>query len=84
MTKKSKLTILKGEGANQHVLHGSISYSEIEDYMCLEVEKAELKHETLTGEFAEHNTLQVPNGKLHMGVQVEKNPFSGEINRILD
>lgn len=82
--KPKKLVILKGEGSNQHTLIGDVKAGETEDFMKLEVKDTTLFHETPTGQFAEHNTLVIPDGKLVMGKQVQYSPWSGEVTRVID
>lgn len=82
---KNKQILLKGEGTNQHVLHGSFDSNEIQDFMLVTVKKDSLlKHEEPNGSFAEHNTLPLEEGEWVMGKQVEYNPFKKEISRIWD
>jgi hypothetical protein len=84
--KKSKQTILKGEGANQHTLYGSFSSeATLTDFAEISV-KADsvLKHEEPNGKFAEHKGLQVEQGNWVMGRQVEYNPFSQNVSRVWD
>lgn len=87
-TKKSKTkhTLLKGEGANQHTLYGKFSLDEGEtDFTEVAVkEDSQLRHEQPDGKFAEHNTLKVGKGDWVMGKQVEYNPFRQSITRIWD
>lgn len=83
---KTKHTILKGEGANQHTLYGKFSLdAEQDDFTEVVVkEDSELRHEQPDGSFAEHNTLKVKKGEWVMGKQVEYNPFKQSISRIWD
>jgi hypothetical protein len=96
---ESKRILLKGEGRNQHVLHGTFSaeksgehvlhgeadIAEPEEFLRLTVTKDSLlKHEEPNGSFAEHNTLQLETGNWVMGKQVEYNPFKQSISRIWD
>ena len=47
---KTKHTILKGEGTNQHTLYGKFGIEEVEDYPSVDVkEKTILKHEMPNG-----------------------------------
>lgn len=83
--KAKKLTILKGEGANQHTVYNNVSYTAVADFMQIETKDATLFHETPTGHWSkEHKTLAIPNGVNVMGKQVEYNPFSQEVSRIWD
>jgi hypothetical protein len=85
MVKKKKHIILKGEGVNQHVLHGDFMIEETPEFSKLVVNKnGVLKHEKPSGEFAEHKSLAVESGNWVMGKQVEYNPFNQEITRIWD
>lgn len=83
---KKKLTILKGEGSNQHTLYGSFDVLDIDGYQVIEVnENSLLKHERPDGSFSqEHKTLQVPSGTWVVGKQVEWNPFSARVVEIWD
>jgi hypothetical protein len=83
--KAKKLTILKGEGANQHTVYGNVSYTSVADFMEISTKDSKLFHETPIGGWSnEHKTLSIPNGRNVMGLQSEFNPFSGEVTRILD
>ena len=63
MQKKTKHTLLKGEGINQHTLYGDFKIGNEEDYTNVIVEKeSELKHEQPNGKFAEHNGLMIEKG----------------------
>ena len=85
MQKKTKHTLLKGEGANQHTLYGDFKIGDEEDYTNVIVEKeSELKHEQPNGKFAEHNGLMITKGNWIMGKQVEFNPFENTISRVWD
>jgi len=86
MTKKTLHIILRGEGANQHVLHGDFKVeTEERDFSTLVVTKnGKLRHEQPDGSFAEHKTLNVESGNWVMGKQVEYNPFKQEISAIWD
>lgn len=86
MTKTTKHIILRGEGANQHVLHGNIQVETQErDFSNIVVTKnGELKHEQPDGSFAEHKTLHVEAGNWVMGRQIEFQPFSQTISRVWD
>lgn len=85
-SKKQKQTILKGEGANQHTLYGKFKSEDNHSFFNdIEVlEDTELRHEQPNGQFAEHNTLKVTQGKWVMGKQVEYNPFKRSISQIWD
>jgi hypothetical protein len=85
--KAVKHMLMKGSGANHHSLHGVVDipeHGENEFYALTVQEDAHLKHETPTGEFAEHNTLLVEKGEWFMGKQVEFNPFDNTVVRIWD
>jgi hypothetical protein len=85
MEKKTKHTLLKGEGINQHTLYGDFKVEEKESFSRLVVTKnSVLRHETPTGEFAEHKPLSVDKGKWSMGRQVEYNPFENRISAVFD
>lgn len=86
MTKTTKHIILRGEGANQHVLHGNfLVETEERDFSNLVINKdGELRHEQPDSSFAEHQTLHVESGDWVMGKQVEFSPFDGRITRIWD
>mgnify|MGYP003331428375 CR=1 FL=1 len=86
-TKKTKHTLLKGEGVNQHTLYGNFAIDESQsDFTDVLVEKDSLlKHEKPDGSFSnEHRTLLVEKGDWVMGKQVEFNPFDQKITRIWD
>ena len=85
-TKKTKQTILKGEGANQHTLYGKFEMQDNHpDFAEVTVlEETQLKHEQPDGSFGEHNTLKVKKGEYVMGKQVEYNPFERKITQIWD
>ena len=83
--KAKKLTILKGEGANQHTVYGHVSYTSVADFMEISTKDSKLFHETPTGQWSnEHKTLAIPNGRNVMGKQVEFNPFNQQVTRIWD
>lgn len=86
MKKVKKHTILLGEGANQHTLYGDFSIDvEAKEFSSLVVTKdSELRHETPSGQFAEHNTLKIDKGNWKMGKQVEYNPFKRSISQVWD
>lgn len=86
MTKTTKHIILRGEGTNQHVLHGDfLVETEERDFSTLVINKdGQLRHEQPDGSFAEHKTLNVEKGNWVMGKQVEYNPFEQKITRIWD
>lgn len=77
-----KKILLNGSGANQHTLYGKFHFNDDTEF-TVDGETL-LKHEEPNGKFAEHNTLQVPEGEWHLGRQVEYNPFSGIIMRQID
>ena len=83
MKKVTKHLLLKGEGANQHMLYGNLKVERNpQDFSKLYVSSdGLLRHEDPSGNFAEHNTLQIENGEWIMGKQVEYNPFSREITQ---
>lgn len=85
-TKMKKHTLLKGEGVNCHTLYGEfLTETEEKDFIKVLVkEDSLLKHETPSGQFAEHNTLQIDKGEWVMGKQVEFSPFDRKINRVWD
>jgi hypothetical protein len=85
--KATKLTILKGEGANQHTLYGDISFQgkEVGEFQVMNLSNTVLKHETPAGNWSnEHHTLSIPSGISVMGQQVEYNPFKHEVTRVWD
>jgi len=83
---KKSHTLLKGEGINQHTLYGKFGIEEGKsDLMELSVkEDSILKHETPSGEFAEHQALKIEQGEWIMGRQVEYNPFDKKVTRVWD
>ena len=85
MIKKTKHTLLLGEGVHQHTLYGNFRIDESNDFATLEVvQESELKHEHPNGSFGEHKTLKIVQGDWSMGKQVEYNPFSQEVTRVWD
>lgn len=85
MKKKTKHTLLKGEGIHQHTLYGDFLIGNEPDFTTLEVSKDSLlKHEKPGGSFGEHETLKIEVGKWTMGKQVEYNPFEQKITRVWD
>ena len=86
MKTKTRQTILKGEGANQHTLYGSFQIEdEPTEFASISV-KADsvLKHEQPNGSFAEHKGLQVDKGNWVMGRQIEWNPFDQRVSMVWD
>ena len=84
--KKTKQTILKGEGINQHTLYGNF-YMEDNPTDFAEISVKEdsiLKHEEPNGNFAEHKGLQVEKGEWVMAIQIEYNPFNQSVSRVWD
>jgi hypothetical protein len=82
---KHKQILLKGEGTNQHVLHGSFEAKEAQSFLPIVITKDSLlKHEEPGGSFAEHNTLPMEKGNWVMGKQVEYNPFKREVSQVWD
>jgi hypothetical protein len=85
MKKKTKHTLLVGEGVHQHTLYGNFAIGEQTDFMEVQVnEESLLKHEHPNGNFGEHETLKVETGEWVMGKQVEYNPFNQKITRVWD
>lgn len=85
MKKKTKHTLLKGEGTNQHTLYGSFSIDDKSELAVLSVDKESiLRHEQPDGSFGEHFALKIEKGNWVMGKQVEYNPFDRKITRIWD
>ena len=86
MKKKNKVTLLKGEGANQHTLYGDFQVEEMQnDFFEVSVKsESHLKHEEPNGKFAEHKGLMIEKGEWKMGKQVEYNPFNDTISRVWD
>jgi hypothetical protein len=85
MEKKTKHTLLLGEGVHQHTLYGKFAIGEQTDFMEVQVsEESLLKHEHPNGNFGEHKTLKVEDGNWVMGKQVEFNPFDQKITRVWD
>ena len=85
--KASKLTLLKGEGTNQHTLYGDFLIDEKpKDFADMTVKKdSVLKHEQPNGSWSnEHKALQVDKGNWVMGKQVEYNPFNRSISQVWD
>ena len=86
MTKKTKHTLLKGEGIHQHTLYGDFQIGDEKEYTSVLVEKdCLLKHEKPNGRFSnEHRTLKVEKGSWVMGRQVEYNPFDNSTSSVWD
>ena len=86
MKKKTKHTLLKGEGINQHTLYGDFKIGDDTEFTEMVVTKDSLlKHEQPSGQFSnEHQTLKIEKGDWVMGKQVEFNPFNREIQRVWD
>jgi hypothetical protein len=85
MTKKTKHTLLKGEGINQHTLYGDFKIDDATEFSKLVVTKdSVLRHETPNGEFAEHKPLSIDKGKWTMGRQVEFSPFENKVTNVWD
>ena len=77
---------MRGEGINQHVLHGEATIRQSKDGFdrILLYEDGRLAHETSEGKHAEHETLPVPKGKWIMGQQIEFDPFERVVTRVWD
>jgi hypothetical protein len=85
MKKKTKHTLLVGEGVHQHTLYGNFLIDDKEDFTNVSVqEDSLLKHEQPNGSKGEHETLKIEKGDYVMGRQVEYNPFEGRVTRIWD
>jgi len=72
---------LMGEGGNQHILYGDFSTN---GRLILAKETCQLRHESSSQTFAEHNTLLVVLGKWILGRQVEHNPFLMNVIMVWD
>ena len=85
-SKKTKHTLLKGEGANQHTLYGEFKIDEETSFTTLKVTKdSVLKHEQPDGTFSnEHQALKVEKGDWVMGKQVEYNHFNRSVSQVWD
>ena len=86
LVKKNKHVMLFGEGSHLHMLHGDFKIDvDAKEFSTLVVTKdCELRHETPSGSFAEHNTLIIDKGNWAMGKQVEFNPFTREVSNVFD
>ena len=86
--KKQQWVILKGEGANQHVIEGDFTrINEKEDRFSEFVVNADgciVHHQDPFGQFAEHNPLPLAKGRWFQCRQVEVSPFDGTMNDIWD
>lgn len=84
--KKTKHTLLKGEGIHQHTLYGEFEIVDNKNELSeLVVTKDSLlKHEKPNGSFGEHKTLKIQKGNWSMGRQVEFNPFDKKVTRVWD
>lgn len=78
----NKKILLKGDGINQHTLYGN--FDTLDETELIVKSNSLLKHEEPSGKFAEHKTLQVPEGEWHLGQQVEFSPFNQKIMRQID
>jgi len=89
---KNKLTLLKGEGTNQHTLYSSTKVILKQNTFNNEVissinikDDAILFHEKPNGNFSdEHKPLNIYKGTYEIAKQVEYNPFNGSITKIWD
>lgn len=79
--KQNREVLLMGEGANQHTLYGEFSNDQGE---ILVAKNSQLRHETPSQNFAEHNTLVVDRGRWILGRQVEYNPLDRSVTRVWD
>ena len=85
MKKKTKHTLLKGEGIHQHTLYGDFMIGNEDEFTTVQVEQDSLlKHEKPSGTFGEHETLKIEKGRWVTGKQVEYNPFEERITRVWD
>lgn len=86
MKKQKRKVVLLGEGIHQHTLYGEFTTDEgTSDFATVTVEKpTELRHESPTRHFAEHETLILDKGKWVQGLQVEYNPFDQKVSRVWD
>lgn len=78
--KQNKIVVLTGEGLHQHVLTGDVceltEKNAINKPRVFEIKgDGLLRHETLEGEIAEHNTLIIKEERVYTGRQVEYNPL---------
>jgi hypothetical protein len=78
---QNREVLLTGEGVNQHTLYGEFSRND--DSIVVDNE-CQLRHETPSGKFAEHNTLLVQQGTWVLGRQVEYNPLDRKVQRVWD
>lgn len=75
--KNNRVVILKGEGANQHVLQGNFNLINNDVTMIEVLEPCDLRHEKPNGEWSEeHKTLELEEGVWIEARQVERNPIT--------
>lgn len=81
-----KVTILGNDASHQHTLHGEFEVTNNDDrFKVIDVKKDSLlKHETPSGEKAEHETLKIGIGTWVQGEQVEFNPFDNSVSKVWD
>lgn len=85
MEKKTRHTLLLGEGVHQHTLYGKFKVDSKTEFSSLVVtEESELRHEKPDTSFGEHKTLKIEQGEWSMGKQIEYSPFKREITAIWD
>lgn len=85
--KKSKVIILRGEGANLHELEADVLKYDEKSKSLSEVHVGPgglLKHVTPEGDIAEHHAIPMEEGTYHVGRQVEFNPFDQSIGQVFD
>lgn len=79
--KENREVLLLGEGGNQHTLYGDFSMN---GRVILAKVTCQLRHESSSQTFAEHNTILVDQGKWILGRQIEYNPLLKNVTRVLD
>lgn len=86
--KRQKVTILKGEGVNQHDLEADVlEYKTEKNQPLSEIHVGEngvLRHVDPVGKPAEHHAIPIEKGTWLVGRQVEFNPFTNQISGIFD
>lgn len=85
--KNNKKIVLKGEGANQHVLHGNFDILQDEEELLVLklIEDSLLKHEDIIGNWSdEHKILVQEKGTWVLAKQVEFNPLTQDETRVWD
>jgi hypothetical protein len=85
MKQTKKLLILRGEGANSHVLVGEISHPDTDQLSEIHVGAGGLlTHVDPQERPAEHHAIPVEEGTWLVGRQVEYSPFDNSVTNVFD